>query len=57
MTSEPRPDAPPASSETPSADEEGVRPPLLSMLLLVLFPFLIVVALMVLDGWVRRGTP
>lgn len=57
MTSEPHPDAPPGSSESPPSEGDGERPPLLSMLLMVLFPFLVVLALMVVDGWVRRGTP
>lgn len=55
MNSEPRSDAPADPAEPPPDREEGVRPPLLSLLLLVLFPFLIVLALMVVDGWVRRG--
>jgi len=39
--------------------EEGdeVRPPLPSLLILVLFPFVVVVALALLEGWVRRGGP
>lgn len=57
MTSEPDSDAPSGSPDLPAVEDEGERPPLASMLFLVLFPFLVVLGLMVLDGWVRRGTP
>ena len=32
-----------------------VRPPRLSLLILVLFPFLVVLLLSLLDGWIRGG--
>ena len=54
---------PPVHSLEPRAPqgnpEEGeeVRPPLASVLLLVLFPFLAVVAMALLEGWIRRGGP
>ena len=57
MSSRPPSDAPADASQLSPGDDDGVRPPVVSMLFMVLFPFLIVLALMVLDGWVRRGTP
>jgi hypothetical protein len=57
MSTSPHSDAPADASDLSPGEEEGVRPPVVSMLFMVLFPFLIVLALMVLDGWVRRGTP
>ena len=47
---------PRASQGNPEEGEE-VRPPLPSLLFLVLFPFLAVVALALLEGWIRRGGP
>ncbi len=57
MSTPPPSDAPAQPSDLSPGDEEGVRPPVISMLFMVLFPFLVVLALMVVDGWVRRGTP
>jgi hypothetical protein len=45
-----------ASDGHESPEEEGgeERPPRLALLLLVLFPFLLVIAIAVLYGWLRR---
>ena len=57
MSNPPPSDAPVGASDLSPEDDEGERPPVISMLFMVLFRFLVVLALMVLDGWVRRGTP
>lgn len=37
-----------------ASDGPEERPPRLSLLLLVLFPFLLVIAIALLYGWIRR---